>query len=164
MALLVWCLRGQSWKHKCDLAVLNMLIDFCTGPAFAQDPLPASAESQGARDEVNKQTSNAPGLGAIGKSLTGNLFGGDSGRALFSLLPSMDLDLTLSECCTGSLMFVAGKAVPIRHTCCLYRPAQSAGLIKRLDMGCNAQVYSPLDEAVPSPQLLCACCSRTRSG
>lgn len=46
------------------------------GPAFAQDPLPDSAESQSARNEVNKETSEAPGLGSIGKNLFSNLGGG----------------------------------------------------------------------------------------
>ena len=54
----------------------------CAGPALAQDPLPDSAESQGARDQVNKVTDNAPGIGDIGKNLGGNLFGGSGSEPL----------------------------------------------------------------------------------
>ena len=48
----------------------------CAGPAFAQDPLPSSAESSSARAEVNKETSDAPSLTDIGKNFTQNVFGG----------------------------------------------------------------------------------------
>ena len=38
--------------------------------AAVADVLPDSATSQGARDSVNKETDQAPGLGAVGKALT----------------------------------------------------------------------------------------------
>ena len=48
-------------------------------PDLSQDPLPDSAESQSARDEVNRKTDAAPGLGSIGKNLFQNLGGSGSG-------------------------------------------------------------------------------------
>lgn len=57
------------------------------------DPLPNSAESQSARDEVNKETSNAPGLGSIGKNLFQNLGGGGGSEC-----PLASFQSSLEDC------------------------------------------------------------------
>ena len=46
--------------------------------------LPDSAESQSGRDQVNKETDNAPGIGDIGKNLGRNLGGGSGSERLQS--------------------------------------------------------------------------------
>ena len=63
----------------------------CAGPAFAQDPakgdpLPASAESEGARDKVTQTTDAAPGFGESFKGFNANVVGGGSEPPLTSVL------------------------------------------------------------------------------